>query len=113
MVSFAIVTLWSPIRSRWMEPWSTARIEPEVGRHGRLLGENLLDLLLDRVVAPIDLVVEGDDLVAELDVLRLECVDRAPHGPEHERALLLEGCLEHVEGVLELDACHQPNRPVT
>ena len=44
--------------------------EPEVGRDGRLLREQLLDRLLDPVVARVDLVVERDDLVAQLDVLR-------------------------------------------
>ena len=45
--------------------------EAEVGGDGRLLREQLLDRLLDPVVARVDLVVERDDLVAELGVLRV------------------------------------------
>jgi hypothetical protein len=44
--------------------------EAQVGGDRRLLGEQLPDRLLDPVVAGVDLVVEGDDLVAQLDVLR-------------------------------------------
>ena len=53
------------------------------------------------------------DLVAELDVLCLERVDRTPHRAEHDGALLLQVRLERMELCLELDAGHQPNRPVT
>ena len=87
--------------------------ESQVGRHGRLLREQLLDRLLDRVVAAVDLVVEGDHLVAELDVLRLERVDGGPNRAEHDRALLLEAGLERLEALLVLDARHHPKRPVT
>jgi hypothetical protein len=67
------------------------------------------------VVPVVDLVVEGDHLVAELDVLRLEGVDRAAHGTECDGSLLLEVGLERLEPVLVLDARHRlyPNRPVT
>ena len=88
--------------------------EAEIRRHRRLLREQLPDRLLDPVIAGVDLVVERDDLVAELGVLRGENVDGAAQRPQDERALLLQGRLERVEAGLELDARHrQPNRPVT
>ena len=88
--------------------------EPEVGRDRRLLREDLLDRLLDPVVARVDLVVERDHLVAELDVLRLHRVDRPAEGAEHDGALLLQARLERVEALLVLDpAIDYPNRPVT
>ena len=87
--------------------------EPEVGRDGRLLGEDLLDRPLDPVVADVDLVVEGDDLVAELHVLGLHRVDRAADGPQHHVALLLEARLERIEAGLVLEPRHHPKRPVT
>ena len=80
--------------------------EAEIGRHGCLLGEQLADRALDAVVAVVDLVVEGDHLVAELDVLRREGVDRAAHRPNGDLALLLEVRLERLEALLVLDACH-------
>ena len=80
--------------------------EPQVGCDRRLLREQLLDRPLDRVVAAVDLVVVGDDLVAQLDVLRLERVDGAAHGAEHHGALLLEARLERFEALLVLDAGH-------
>jgi len=80
--------------------------EAEVGRHGRLLREQLADRPLDAVVAVVDLVVERDHLVAELDVLRLECVDRAGHRAEDDAALLLEIGLERLEARLVLDPRH-------
>ena len=50
------------------------------------------------MVAVVDLVVERDDLVAELDVLRARARRRAPRiGAEDELALLLEARLERVE----------------
>ena len=55
------------------------------------------------VVARVDLVVERDHLVAQLDVLRLERVDRAADRAEDDVALLLEARLEGVEARLELD----------
>ena len=63
------------------------------------------------MVAHVDLVVEGDHLVAELGVLRLERADRATQRPEAELALLLDAGLELVESLPELDS--HPNRPVT
>ena len=88
--------------------------EAEIRGHRGLLREQLADRLLDPVVAGVDLVVEGDDLVAELGVLRRENVDGTAQRPQDERALLLQSGLERVEAGLELDAGHrQPNRPVT
>ena len=87
--------------------------QSQIARDRSLLGKHLLDRLLDPVIPDVDLVIERDDLVAELRVLRLERVDGAPHRAEHERALLLQVCLQRVELRLELDARHQPNLPVT
>ena len=42
--------------------------EPQVDRDRSLPREQRLDALLDREVGLVDLVVEGDDLVGELDV---------------------------------------------
>ncbi len=81
---------------------------------GDSCAQELLDGLLDPVVAKVDLVVEGHDLVAELDVLRLEDVDCAAQRAHDHGPLLLQGRLERVEARLELDARHgHPNRPVT
>ena len=44
--------------------------EPQVGRDRGLAREHELDLVLDRHVPVVDLVVERDHLVAQLDVLR-------------------------------------------
>ena len=85
--------------------------EPEVGRHRRLARERHLHLLLEREIALVDLVVERDDLVAELDVLRAKRVDRAADRPQHDLAGLLEARLEGVQLCLKLDS--HPNRPVT
>ncbi len=102
-VSFAIVTDWSPIRSRWIEIVQDGQHEPEIACDGRLEREHLLDHLLDPVIALVDLVVEGDHLVAELDVLGRERVDRSANGAQAEGALLLEAGLEDVEALLVLD----------
>ena len=42
--------------------------EAQVDRHRRLQREQALDALLQRVVAVVDLVVEGDHLVGQVDV---------------------------------------------
>ena len=63
------------------------------------------------MVAVVDLVVEGDHLVAELDVLRPQRVDHAANRTEDDLARLLEPCLEGVQLSLELDS--HPNLPVT
>ena len=111
-VSFAIVTDWSPIRSRWIELWRTASTSRRSVRDGCLERERLLDELLDAVVAVVDLVVERDHLVAELGVLRLERVERAAHGAEHDLALLLQARLEAVEPLLVLELSSEPPRHV-
>ena len=80
--------------------------EAEVACHRCLLGEELADRPFDAVVPRVDLVVEGDDLVAELDVLRLEGVDGPSDRAEDDLALLLEIGLEGVEARLELGARH-------
>ena len=103
-VSFAIVTDWSPIRSRWIELWRTASTSLRSPATGCLESEGLLDQLLDPVIALVDLVVEGDHLVAELDVLRRERVDRSANGPQAQGPLLLEAGLEEVEALLILDS---------
>ena len=85
--------------------------EAEVACDGRLPREHELDLLLDREVALVDLVVERDDLVAQLDVLRAERVDDTADRPDDDLAGFLEARLERVELGLQLDP--HPNRPVT
>jgi len=85
--------------------------EAKVDRDRRLPGEQRLHTLLDREVAPVDVVVERDHLVGELDVLALERVHRAAERAEDERALLLHGRLEARELLLEGEP--HPNRPVT
>ena len=85
--------------------------ETKVGRDRRLAREHELDLLLERVVAIVDLVVESDDLVAELDILRAQGVDDATDGAEDDLAGFLEPRLEGVQLSLELDS--HPNLPVT
>ena len=85
--------------------------ESQVAGDGGLEGEDLLDELLDPVVALVDLVVERDHLVAELGVLRLERVERAAQGPQADVALLLQARLEPFEALPVLDP--HPNLPVT
>ncbi len=85
--------------------------EAEVGRDGRLPGEDELDLVLHPQVAIVDLVVERDDLVAELDVLGSQRVDRAADRPGDHLPHLLEAGLQRVEIGLEIGP--HPKRPVT
>ena len=59
--------------------------------------------LLDRDVAPVDLVVEGDHLVGQLDVSLSERVQRAAQRAQDELALFLQARLELVELLLEAD----------
>ena len=87
--------------------------QPEVGRDRPLLSEELGDPALDLVIADVDLVVEGDDLVAQLDVLRLEGVECASQSAEHDRSHLLDARLERVQALLVLDPGVHPKRPVT
>ena len=70
--------------------------------------------LLEREIARVDLVVEGDDLVGELRVALAQRVHRAAERAEDELGLLLEARLERVELFLERRAERRhPNRPVT
>jgi hypothetical protein len=85
--------------------------EAEVARHGCLTSQDDLDVSLDRQVVRVDLVVEGDDLVAELDVLCSERIDGAADAAEHDHSHLLELRFERVQLGLKLDS--HPNRPVT
>ncbi len=64
--------------------------EPQVARDRRLEGEHGLDGAFDAEEELVDLVVEGDDLVGELDVPLLEGPDGAVHRREDALALLLE-----------------------
>ena len=91
--------------------WSTASTRRRSVATGACCASSSLDRPLDPVVALVDLVVERDHLVAELDVLRLERVDRAAHRAKDDLALLLEVCLERMRGSLELDACHRLPEP--
>ena len=97
---------WSPMRSRWIELWSTARTRRRSVATGDCWASNSLDRLLDAVVARVDLVVEGDDLVAELDVLRLERVDGARTARRTTAPCSWRLGLERVEARLELDPRH-------
>ena len=67
--------------------------------------------LLDREVAPVDLVVEGDHLVGELDVRFPHGVDRRSERPQDEIALLEQVGVDRVEVFLKADP--HPNLPVT
>ena len=87
--------------------------EAQVAGDRRLAREQRLDALLDREVALVDLVVEGDHLVGELRVLLHERVERAAQRAQDEVALLLQRRLDLVELLLETPYAHQPNRPVT
>ena len=85
--------------------------EAQVDGDRSLAGEQRLDAFLDREVGLVDLVVEGDDLVGELDVGLLERVEAAAQRAQDEGAFFLEGGFELVELFLERDP--HPNRPVT
>ncbi len=85
--------------------------EPEIGRDRRLSCEQVLDALLDREVARVDLVVEGDHLVGELPVLLHQRVEGSTQRAQRERPLLVDRRFELVEIFLEADP--HPNLPVT
>ena len=85
--------------------------ETEVGCDRVLPSEHQFDLALDRLVSTVDLVVERDDLVAQLHVLRAERVRDTADRPHDDLAGFLEARLESVELPLQLDP--HPNRPVT
>ncbi len=97
-----------------MALWSTARTSRRSVATGACCASSCRSTSRCRDTA-VDLVVESDDLVAQLDVLRLECVDGGAYGAKHHGTLLLKACLEGFEALLVLDACHrhQPNLPVT
>jgi hypothetical protein len=78
--------------------------EPEVARDRRLPGEEELDSLLHGGVGAVDVVVEGDHLVGELDVLRAHGLDGRAQRAQHELALRLQRRLERVELLLERDS---------
>jgi hypothetical protein len=83
--------------------------EPEVARNGGLAGKHLLDPTLDPVIAAVDLVVEGDYLVAELRILADERVDGSADRPEDILALFLQVRLELLEILFE---CYAHRRSV-
>ena len=85
--------------------------EAEICGHRRLAGEQPLDPFLDPDVAPVDRVVEADDLLGELSVLRLEGAHRAAQGADDQLALVGEALLELLE--LLVEGGSHPNRPVT
>ena len=85
--------------------------EAKIARHRRLPGEHHLDLPLEREVAVVHLVVERDHLVAELDILGSQRVDRAADRTGHDLAGFLEAGFQRVELGLQLDP--HPNLPVT
>ena len=88
--------------------------EPQVPGGRRLAGEQRGDCLLDALVLPVDLVVEGDHLVGELWIALLERLHRASKRPQDELAFLDEVRLDRVELDLKRDPhpAH-PKRPVT
>ena len=79
--------------------------EPEIGRDRRLACEQRLDPLLDREVGAVDIVVEGDHLVGELEVLLDERPGRGLHGANDQVAFPLERRLEADKLLVEADSC--------
>ena len=73
--------------------------EAQIGRDGLCCARSS-DLSLEAEVARVDLVVEGDHRVAELDVLRLERVERPVQRTLDDRPELLELGFEGVEALL-------------
>ena len=71
--------------------------EAKVARDGRLASQHELHLLLDREISIVDLVVERDDLVAQLDVLGAKSVHDGADGPERDLAHLLEAGLQRIQ----------------
>ncbi len=88
--------------------------QPQVPGGRRLAGEQRGDSLLDALVLPVDLVVEGDHLVGELWIALLQCLHRASKRAQDELAFLDEVRLDRVELDLKRDPhpAH-PKRPVT
>ena len=85
--------------------------EPKIARHRSLARDHHLHLPLEREVPLVHLVVERDHLVAELDVLGSQSIDRAADRPEDDLAGFLEARLQGIE--LRLQPDPHPNRPVT
>jgi hypothetical protein len=85
--------------------------EAQIGGHRGLTCQDQLNLGLDRHVPVVDLVIEGDDLVAQLDVLRAESIDCTANGAQDDLTRLLEARLEAVQVGLQLGP--HPKRPVT
>ena len=86
--------------------------EPEVARDRRLAGEQPFDSLLEHEIARVDLVVEGDHLVGELDVLAAERAHRPAQRADDELGLFLEIRLEPVELFLERQPHHRSSIPL-
>ena len=68
-----------------------------------LAREQELDLLLDREVLRVDVVVERDHLVGELEVLRAHGFDRRAQRAEHQLTFEAERRLERLQLLLERD----------
>ena len=77
--------------------------EAKVARDRGLACQQELDPLLDLEVLRIDVVVEGDHLVGELEVLAAHGLDGATQRAKDELALDAERSLELVELLLERD----------
>ena len=85
--------------------------ETKIARYRSLACKHHLDLPLEREIPLIHLVVERDHLVAQLDILGSQRIDRAADRPKNDLAGLLEAGLQGVE--LRLQPDPHPNRPVT
>ena len=75
--------------------------EPQVDRDRRLPREQRLDALLEREVAGIDVVVEGDHLVRELGIVLAKRVDRPAHGAQDEVTFFEQRRLQSVHLFLQ------------
>ena len=104
-------THWSPIRSTCLITCSSAATDAQVGRDGRLQGQQGEDPLLDLQIAPVDAVVVMDDDRRELDVLVLERLERAVERRDDEVDPAERLHLEVAELLLEvLAACRSACR---
>ena len=77
--------------------------EPKVARDRGLARQQELDSLLDLEVLRVDVVVEGDHLVGELEVLRDDRLNRAAQRTKDELAFHAKRSLELVELLLKRD----------
>jgi hypothetical protein len=75
--------------------------EPKIPGHGGLERQQRLDLALDLEKQAIDLVVEGDDLVGQLDVALLQGPNGSANCREDALALFLELRLDPVEAFVD------------